>query len=216
MSIFEDTSNDEALARALQEEFNNELQPEQPQPPSGTILYTNTIPGPSVRKKHTPGTHSQQFLQPGLAGFQERDLDEQHLIAIVEDGESEDVENDAFIKEQLEINDIDQRLTTNQLYSLNQSVIPKVNLHPQDEIISDDSSDYPAQDLHKHIPVSIKAKQRRDKRLTLLENLDQQRKEREAYIRIVFILNTNVKIRKMKFIPCPKDIKQLLTIGMTS
>ena len=211
MTNTEDIADDEALARALQEEFDKELvHRQEPRLPPGTVIFTNVVPGPSVPPNRKRGTHSQGFLRGGLAGYVNADPEIQRFLAEEADAESEEYEDEVYEQENEDADEIDCHLTTKQKLDRHISATPKAD-RPQKH--SSPESGSGQSDESEEQP---EASSRKGKNLaTMLETMEQHRKDRADHIRITFIRNTNVKDRKTKFISPPKSLVDLLKIGLS-
>lgn len=215
MSIFEETTNDEALARALQEEFDTEELASKPsnkkQLKPGTIIYTNVISGPSVRPKRKRGTHTQGLLQGGLAEFENADLDVQAAVAEIEDEESEDYENTYHQVEEFENDEINDCVAKEDLV-IRQSTLEEKKLEEdlKNESTEEESEEEEEVDGKK----LFKAKKRREKFEKKIKEAELKREKNSTQIRLTMIRNTNVKEQKMKMVNMPDNLKELLSIGL--
>ena len=213
MSLIDDTANDEALARALQEELDAMyVQPPQQKLRPRTVIFTNVIRGPAVPPKRRRAMQNQSLLQGGIEGLETADPEIQEFLAKEADAESEEYE-DAFYQEaEDEDNAVESHLTISQ--RLDRKI--SANMKPPAAGSDNESSSFATDSQEELAPSQpgSRTEKRQLKKQQMLDTMQKYREDHADFIRVVLIRNTNVKDRKMKFIPPPPNLPDLLRTGM--
>ncbi|KAH7820530.1 uncharacterized protein MONOS_293 [Monocercomonoides exilis] len=216
-----DTTSDEELARALQQELDEEAKEYQHNEfPDGVYsVFSTTASGLPKQGKAKAHQSFQSTVVCGIRGEENKTLEEQHAEALELDELDDAIDEEYNELTEFKDQEINQHLSINDILLNQIKVKPKVNATKQqedDEYEEEEDEEEGDEESYSQFSEKPSTTKKREKRQEMMHAIAQLRKDREHMIRATFVLNTNVKKQKVKIFDPKISIQQLCKLADSS